>query len=288
MICVGESWHCLLLPSDLSTWLGPSVQRPFVQALDNCRMTRPQRLLFCRLEIRCQLQTIPIEARSYVVRRTYPAAYSVAPRNAGNRFFETTPTQASIVSSVYLLQSVDISSIRLCLSNPSLPSTSDGAMADSTSKQISSTDRVIRAVTILNMIPGLGFFIPAGVTRRELWPLIGIVPLSLSACLGLLVLSVGPRPRLMVAFFDLILAGFALGIYIWGWTRERRSGMVGHLNQKSFWDHRADLVQIGGHAAFGILIVWYVFHLSADVSMVSLTPTQHHPRLLRPPRNPFP
>lgn len=106
------------------------------------------------------------------------------------------------------------------------------AMTGNLPKAASSTDKVIRAVTLLNIIPGLAFLIPAGVTRRQLWPLIGIVPLSLSACLGLLVLSIGPRPRLslMVVFFDLVLAGFALGIYIWGWAEQWRSGMVWHLS----------------------------------------------------------
>lgn len=113
-------------------------------------------------------------------------------------------------------------------------------MADNNSKPAWPTDKAIRAVTVLNIVPGLGFFIPAGVTRRELWPLIGIVPLSLSACLGLLVLYIGPRPRFLIVLFDLILAGFALGIYIWGWTQAWRSGMVGHPERKSFGDYPAD------------------------------------------------
>ena len=92
--------------------------------------------------------------------------------------------------------------------------------------KIGPTDKVLRIINVIAWIPGLVLLIVDGVITRRLWAFVGIAPLSLSMLFALAVLSGGPKRRALTICMDIVLAGFLLGIDIWGWA------ILGH----DYWD----------------------------------------------------
>lgn len=83
-----------------------------------------------------------------------------------------------------------------------------------TSTTISHSDRALRIITILTFEPALALLIPHGIVSHQICPALGLVPMFLSACLGLIHVFRTVKARSVDSFIDAFLAAFLLSIMI--------------------------------------------------------------------------
>jgi hypothetical protein len=111
---------------------------------------------------------------------------------------------------------------------------------------ISKEDRVLRLITIWAWIPAMCLLIPYGVIAGKVVPPLGLIPISISAVFGLVMISRNSTPRGVIISMDVFIAAFLFSIIVPGIALMRRGG---------WWSDRG-LMMVGTYATCPLLLNW--------------------------------
>ncbi|EME40448.1 hypothetical protein DOTSEDRAFT_46827 [Dothistroma septosporum NZE10] len=78
-------------------------------------------------------------------------------------------------------------------------------------------DRLLRQITIYTLLPSVPFLLAHGIMTHILCPVLGIIPMTISAVSGIWHVWGGTPSRAVSGFVDVFVAGFLLGILFPGW-----------------------------------------------------------------------
>lgn len=79
---------------------------------------------------------------------------------------------------------------------------------------ISESDRTLRIISIITFIPAIAILIPHGVLSDHPCPAIGLIPMSLSAAYGIVLINKTIKSQSIDTFIDAFLAVFLIGILV--------------------------------------------------------------------------
>lgn len=91
-------------------------------------------------------------------------------------------------------------------------------------EQHKSADHSLRLITILAWFPVFALLLPHGIVTRQALPVIGIVPMTFSACTGLVHLTGYAKIRAANIIIDLFCVCFLISILIPSWVFMAQEG----------------------------------------------------------------
>ncbi|KAK5121808.1 hypothetical protein LTR85_004683 [Meristemomyces frigidus] len=119
-----------------------------------------------------------------------------------------------------------------------------------------STARVFRIITILAFAPTVAFVLPHGIGTHMLCPALGILPMAISACVGLVHVLGKAKFRAVSIAMDIFCACFLIGVLIPSWVFIASGG--------SWWyGVNAGLVMVGTYGTVPMMVnfmihTWFV------------------------------
>ncbi|KAI5363031.1 hypothetical protein Slin14017_G067120 [Septoria linicola] len=109
--------------------------------------------------------------------------------------------------------------------------------------KLSDSDRILRIITIILFLPSLPFLLVHGIRTAHIFPVLGLVPLFLSSCMGALHLSGKARLRGFNILLDLFIAVFMMAMLIPGWIYLAHNG----------WYSDSGIVMCGTYGTTGVM-----------------------------------
>lgn len=75
-------------------------------------------------------------------------------------------------------------------------------------------DHQLRLITICAFIPGIALLVPAGLATKHALPFLNLIPLSISAFLGLVAIATREKPVPKIVYADLFIGLFIIIVLI--------------------------------------------------------------------------